>query len=349
MVRLRNDEIQLKDALVKLQSLNEALGQDKVDLNKIIRQTEMERDNILNEKQDVEMEKSAVKEVRIISYFLPLLLHFSNSKFSFLLICELSLSLGAFLTRIIFFSFNSNNLFSQELLRTERERIELEAERTGLDQSLQESESYKEKLKGQAQELARTKNELNEALGSSCREKESLSNEFQQIKQENERHTNNLNRMAKEKEEMTRDIAHLSVQLKASERDNRALSEGNASLKADKDSLESSLFELQQLVAKLESRKEQLETENHELNLNREALTVELNRLKKEREIETMKLNKQIELVQQQFDREKRDHEILLNRLKQEHEDERDGIIQVSSFNIIISYLYIFTHQKVFL
>ena len=80
VVRLRNDEIQLKDALVKLQSLNEALGQDKVDLNKIIRQTEMERDNILNEKQDVEMEKSAVKEVRIISYFLPLLLHFSNSR-----------------------------------------------------------------------------------------------------------------------------------------------------------------------------------------------------------------------------------------------------------------------------
>lgn len=67
MVRLRNDEIQLKDALVKLQSLNEALGQDKVDLNKIIRQTEMERDTILNEKQDLEMEKSAVKEVGIFS------------------------------------------------------------------------------------------------------------------------------------------------------------------------------------------------------------------------------------------------------------------------------------------
>lgn len=63
MVRLRNDEIQLKDALVKLQSLNEALGQDKVDLNKIIRQTELERDSMLNEKQDLEMEKSAIKEV----------------------------------------------------------------------------------------------------------------------------------------------------------------------------------------------------------------------------------------------------------------------------------------------
>ena len=64
MVRLRNDEVQLKDALVKLQSLNEALGQDKIDLNKIIRQNEVERDHFINEKQELEMEKSAIKEVQ---------------------------------------------------------------------------------------------------------------------------------------------------------------------------------------------------------------------------------------------------------------------------------------------
>lgn len=63
VLRLQNDEIQLKDALVKLQSLNEALGQDKIDLNKIIRQLEMEKDELVNDKQELEMEKSAIKEV----------------------------------------------------------------------------------------------------------------------------------------------------------------------------------------------------------------------------------------------------------------------------------------------
>jgi len=55
---------------VKLQSLNEALGQDKVDLNKIIRQLEVERDHLVNEKQDSEMEKSAIKEVCFFGFFI---------------------------------------------------------------------------------------------------------------------------------------------------------------------------------------------------------------------------------------------------------------------------------------
>lgn len=64
--RCKNDEVQLKDALVKLQSLNEALGQDKMDLNKIIRQIEIERDTLLSDKQELEMEKSSMKEVRFL-------------------------------------------------------------------------------------------------------------------------------------------------------------------------------------------------------------------------------------------------------------------------------------------
>ena len=61
--------MQLKDALVKLQSLNEALGQDKVDLNKIIRQMEMERDGLIGDKQELESEKSAIKEVSFDNHF----------------------------------------------------------------------------------------------------------------------------------------------------------------------------------------------------------------------------------------------------------------------------------------
>lgn len=66
MNRLRTSEVQLKDALVKLQSLNEALSQDKVDLNKVIQQIEIERETLLNEKQEQDMEKSSIKEVSVI-------------------------------------------------------------------------------------------------------------------------------------------------------------------------------------------------------------------------------------------------------------------------------------------
>ena len=54
---------------MKLQSLNEALGQDKADLNKTIHQLEVERDNLVNEKQESEMEKSAIKEVGLFTFF----------------------------------------------------------------------------------------------------------------------------------------------------------------------------------------------------------------------------------------------------------------------------------------
>ena len=66
--KLRGDEVQLKDALVKLQSLNEALGQDKVDLNRIIQKVEVDRDTLSNEKQELDMEKSSIKEVCIMVY-----------------------------------------------------------------------------------------------------------------------------------------------------------------------------------------------------------------------------------------------------------------------------------------
>ena len=63
VVKLKNDEIQLKDALVKLQSLNEALGHDKMDLSKVIRHVELERDGLNNDLQEIEMDKASIKEV----------------------------------------------------------------------------------------------------------------------------------------------------------------------------------------------------------------------------------------------------------------------------------------------
>lgn len=184
-------------------------------------------------------------------------------------------------------------------------------------------------MKLQIQEILRNKNELNDSLNSINREKDAFHAELAEMKKENERHTNNLNRLTKEKEDLTKEKAHLIVQFNASERDNRSLSETNASYKADKDTLESSLFELQQLAAKLENRKGQLETENHELTLAKEALTVELNRLKKENEIKEMKLLKQLEHVEQQLDQVKKDNDVVVNRLKQDNDDERHNLIQV--------------------
>ena len=63
--KLKIDEVQLKDALVKLQTLNEALGEDKINLGKVVRQVEIERDEIYKEKENLESEKSHLKEVKL--------------------------------------------------------------------------------------------------------------------------------------------------------------------------------------------------------------------------------------------------------------------------------------------
>ena len=70
MNKLKTNEVQLKDALVKLQSLNEALGQEKMDLSKIVRQMEIERDGLISEKHEIEMDKSSIKEVCILSFII---------------------------------------------------------------------------------------------------------------------------------------------------------------------------------------------------------------------------------------------------------------------------------------
>jgi len=41
--RLRSEEAGLRDALLKLQALNEGLGQDKVELNKLVIQLEQNK------------------------------------------------------------------------------------------------------------------------------------------------------------------------------------------------------------------------------------------------------------------------------------------------------------------
>ena len=52
----------MKDALVKLQSLNEALGSDKMEMAKLINQMEGERNSLGNEKQELQFEKETIKE-----------------------------------------------------------------------------------------------------------------------------------------------------------------------------------------------------------------------------------------------------------------------------------------------
>lgn len=198
-----------------------------------------------------------------------------------------------------------------------------------LEQSMESALQKNKQLQQQLQEITRTKSDINDSFNVTCREKDALHSDLQHCRKENERQAANLQRLSKEKEELTREKAHLTVQVTGFERSQKTLSEGNAALKSDKDALESAVYELQQVLAKLETRKEQLEVENHQANLAREALTTDLNHLKKEREVETMKMQKEIHLLQQQLAQKSRDHEIGINRVKQQHIDELDKVAQV--------------------
>ena len=62
MNRVRSEEASLRDALLKMQALNEGLGQDKIELNKMLMQQEAEKQHLLAEKATVEQEKFGLKE-----------------------------------------------------------------------------------------------------------------------------------------------------------------------------------------------------------------------------------------------------------------------------------------------
>jgi chromosome segregation ATPase len=59
--KMKAEEAKLRDVLLKLQSLNEGLGQDKIELNKIIIHFEQDRYNLNQEKSDLEMVKQSLK------------------------------------------------------------------------------------------------------------------------------------------------------------------------------------------------------------------------------------------------------------------------------------------------
>ena len=61
MNKMKAEEAKLRDILLKMQSLNEGLGQDKIELNKIIIHLEQEKGALNNEKSDLEMVKASLK------------------------------------------------------------------------------------------------------------------------------------------------------------------------------------------------------------------------------------------------------------------------------------------------
>lgn len=59
--KMRTEEAKLRDVLIKMQSLNDGLNQDKVELNKIINHLENEKNTLNAEKSDLEMVKNSLK------------------------------------------------------------------------------------------------------------------------------------------------------------------------------------------------------------------------------------------------------------------------------------------------
>lgn len=59
--KMRTEEAKLRDILIKIQALNDGLGQDKVELNKIIQHLEHEKVTLGAEKSDLEMMKNSLK------------------------------------------------------------------------------------------------------------------------------------------------------------------------------------------------------------------------------------------------------------------------------------------------
>jgi chromosome segregation ATPase len=59
--KMKAEESKLRDILLKMQSLNEGLTQDKTELNRIMAHLEQDKQNLLADKQDLECVKNSLK------------------------------------------------------------------------------------------------------------------------------------------------------------------------------------------------------------------------------------------------------------------------------------------------
>lgn len=59
--KMKAEDAKLRDFLMKMQSMNDALGHEKLELNKIIIHLEQEKSALNNDKSDLEMVKASLK------------------------------------------------------------------------------------------------------------------------------------------------------------------------------------------------------------------------------------------------------------------------------------------------
>lgn len=59
--KMKADDAKLRDFLMKMQSMNDVLGHEKMELNKIIIHLEQEKTLLNNDKSDLEMVKASLK------------------------------------------------------------------------------------------------------------------------------------------------------------------------------------------------------------------------------------------------------------------------------------------------
>lgn len=261
-------------------------GQDKIELNKIIKQMEVEREALAEDKRELEQEKSTIRNELVKAEQDKIDLDAERAS------SDQKLSIAE----------QSKEKIEQELIVANRERAELNE---ALSKALREKPIISDDLNQTRRELERQSNIVCELILATktyqwfcyicfaCNLIRffSFCLIFHIV----------IVRLSKEKEELTRERSSLTVQVSSGERENRVLAENIASLKSDKESLETALYETQQNLAKIELRKEALEVENQEINLAKEAIAVDLCRVKKEQEIELSKMKREQEIAEQKL------------------------------------------------
>lgn len=194
ILQVKTEEASLRDALLKMQSLNEGLGQDKIELNKIIMQMEHDRNVILGAKSAVEQEKLGLKDelIRVEQEKLDI----DNDKVS----------------------LQHSRIFCDVTLLGQRHALAAldggdEGAAGGRDHAA-ESRSRGNHRDAQRGMILAFPVQFHMKSLQTTRQKTALAEELVAARKEIERQSDTIVRVAKEKEELTKDKAALSVQVR---------------------------------------------------------------------------------------------------------------------------------------
>ncbi|XP_063093042.1 ciliary rootlet coiled-coil protein 2 isoform X6 [Cavia porcellus] len=210
----------------------------------------------------------------------------------------------------------------QELAQVEQQLEQVWAERRDLQDACGRLEKQQEQLEKQVAQLSRERAQLQKQVGQVTCKKQALEEQLAQSLWDQEVQRDTLQQALQEKDALSEERAQLLAKQEALERQSQLTAEEAADLRVQRDSLESGLFEAQQLVAQLQAKQKQQEEEARRAQLAHQALQGKMEQLKSNWEAQETRLRWDVGRLQSQVVQQEQDMQLALESQAITHQED---------------------------